>query len=433
MSRIAALTLVAAIVAGLTCKSAYADGITLDGVSAVSIGRGGTNLGYADNGSMLHDNPGAMGQMCGFEMFQLGGSFLFTQFDYGDPDNTLSRSQNQVYPLPEISYIRKLSDEFAVGGGIFTPTGFGAINNLEGPTPYSGTRKYESFGSLTKILLGASYTPRNYDFFSIGATLGPALSFVNLEGPYTLQGPTAPGLPTLLDLGIDGTGISWSVGASAQITDYTSVGLSYLGEVSMDAEGEVGLQSPLGPTHYHGEAKIKWPASLGGGFRTQLTDRVVVATDVVWYNWSDSFDHIELRLSDPSGAGYPPVAIERFPLGWRDTLSTRVGLEYLLENGHTARAGYVHHKSPIPSSTITPWIPGALEHAFSVGYGFGWRDWGVNLAYMFSFGPTVNEDNSDFLGGDFDDSVHRNRSHAVSFSLTHTFGGCPAPGQGFSR
>src|SRR5690606_20412734 len=130
------------------------------------------------------------------------------------------------------------------------------------------------------------------------------------------------GLPTLLDMGVDGTGISWSLGVSAQVTDYTSVGFSYLGEVSMDAEGEVGLQSPLGPTLYHADAKVKWPASLGGGFRTQLTDRVVVATDLVWYNWSDAFDHIELRLSDPSGIGYPPVAVERFPLGWRDTLST---------------------------------------------------------------------------------------------------------------
>lgn len=411
---------------GLFAPLLLADGITLDGLSAVSIGRGGTNLGFADNGSMLHDNPGAMGQMCGFEMFQLGGTFLFTQFDYGDPDNTQGRAQNQVYPLPEISYIKRLSDEWTVGGGIFTPTGFGSIYNLEGPAPYSGTRKYESFGSLTKILFGAAYTPRNYEFLSVGGTIGPGISFVNLEGPYTLQGPTAAGLPTMLDLGIDGTGLAWSVGVSAQLTPWTSLGFSYLGEVSVDADGEVGLQTPLGPTHYDTKAKVKWPRSVGGGFRTQLTDRVVIASDVIWTNWSDSFDHIELRLTDPTGVGFPPVAIERFPLGWRDTLSTRLGLEYGLDNGHVARVGYVHHKSPIPSSTITPWIPGALEHAFSLGYGFGWNDWGVNLAYMYSFGPTVVETNSDFLGGDFDDGIHRNRSHAISFSFTRMFGGCPA-------
>ncbi len=43
--------------------SALADGIILDGVSAYTIGRGGTNLGFADNGSILHDNPAAMGQI----------------------------------------------------------------------------------------------------------------------------------------------------------------------------------------------------------------------------------------------------------------------------------------------------------------------------------------------------------------------------------
>lgn len=406
---------------------AQGDGITLDGVSAVSIGRGGTNLAFADNGSMLHDNPGAMGQMCGVGMFQMGASFLFTHFDYGDPDNSQARSQNQVYPLPELAYIKRMSDEWTFGGGIFTPTGFGSIYNLEGPAPYTGTQKYESFGSLTKVLVGAAYTPRNYEFVSFGGTIGPGISFVNLEGPYTLQGPTAPGLPTMLDMGVEGVGISWSLGASAQLTEYTTIGFSYLGEVSMEAEGDISLHTPLGPTHYDTEAKVKWPASLGGGFRTQVTDRVVFATDLVWYNWSDAFDHIELRLTNPDGVGFPPVAIERFPLGWRDTLSTRLGIEYALDNGHVGRLGYVHHKSPIPSSTITPWIPGALEHAFSVGYGFGWNNWGVNLAYMYSFGPTVVETDSDFIGGDFDDSTHRNRSHAISFSLTHVFGGCPAP------
>ena len=51
--------------------SARADGIILDGVSAYTIGRGGTNIGFADNGSILHDNPAAMGQIESEGMFQV--------------------------------------------------------------------------------------------------------------------------------------------------------------------------------------------------------------------------------------------------------------------------------------------------------------------------------------------------------------------------
>lgn len=400
-----------------------ADGITLDGVSAMSIGRGGTNLGFADNGSMIHDNPGAMGQMEASSMLQLGVTGLFTHFDYGDTDNVQARSQNQFYAMPEFSYLTRLNREWSAGVGIYTPTGFGSIYNLEGPAPYNGPQRYESFGSLTKILFGASYTPVNYEFLSVGGNIGPAVSFLNVEGPYTLQGPTAPGVASMLDLGVEGAGLTWATGISCRLTRTTTMGLSYQSSVHIDADGEVGLWSGLGQTYYDTVAEIKWPQSFGGGVRHQLTPRTVIATDIIWTNWSDAFDQLTLRLRAPSNNAYPPNAIEQFPLGWRDTVSTRVGLEYTLPNGHVTRCGYVHHKSPIPSDTITPWIPGALEHAFSLGYGYGWRGWDVSLAYMYSFGPTVEVGTSEFIGGDFDDSIHRNRSHAVSLGLTRTFGG----------
>src|SRR5690606_18940838 len=127
-----------AVLALLLASPCLADGITLDGVSAMSIGRGGTNLGFADNGSMIHDNPGAMGQMETDSLLQLGVTGLFTQFDYGDADNPQGRSQNQFYAMPEFSYLTRLDRQWSAGVGIYTPTGFGSIYNLEGPAPFGG-------------------------------------------------------------------------------------------------------------------------------------------------------------------------------------------------------------------------------------------------------------------------------------------------------
>lgn len=407
-------------------RTSLADGITLDGVSAVTIGRGGTNQGFADNGSMIHDNPGAMGQMEADGMFQLGINTMLSQFDYGDADNVQQRSQNQVYPLPEIAWITRLNSQWTVGFGLYTPTGFGSVYNLNGPAPVAtGPQRYESFGSLSKVLFGASYTPVNHEYISFGGTIGPGISFLNLEGPYTLQGPTATGLPGILDMGLEGAGLTWSAGVSCQLTSDTSIGLSYLADVKVQADGHVALTTPLGNNRYETETEIKWPRTIGGGVRHQLDCRTVVAVDLMWTNWSDAFDHLDLYLSDPSNVGYPPNAVERFPLNWRDTFSTRIGIERIVAPGHTARAGYVHHKNAIPSGTINPWIPAALEHAFSLGYGVEAHSWDVNFAYMYSFGPTVNVGTSDFVGGDFDNSVHRNRTHCVAFSLTRKFGsGC---------
>ena len=38
----------------------HADGVVRDSIGAISSGRGGANIGYADNGAILNSNPAAM-------------------------------------------------------------------------------------------------------------------------------------------------------------------------------------------------------------------------------------------------------------------------------------------------------------------------------------------------------------------------------------
>ena len=404
----------------LTCAApAAADGIILDGVSAFTIGRGGTNIAFADNGSILHDNPAAMGQIESEGMFQIGATGLWTEFQYSDADNPDTVGQHQFYVMPEISYIRKMSDEWAFGAGIFSPAGFGSIFNLNGPAPFSGPQRYKSFGSLSKLLFGASYTPT--DRLSFGATMGPALSFANFEGPYTLQGPGFPGLPTLLDMEVDGFAFVWSAGVQYQLTDSTSIGAAYQSRSKIDASGTTTVDTPLGSTSYDTDATITWPQSVGLGVRQQLTSRQVVSADVIWFNWAEAFDTFDITLTNPSNPAFPPL-YEEFPLLWQDSISTRLGYEYHFDGGQVIRAGYVYHRNPSPASTMTVFIPAALEQAVSLGYGWMWRDWNVNLAYMYSFGSHEYATDSAIIGGDFDDSVHYDQTHAAAISFTKLLG-----------
>ena len=54
------IRLLAAAALLVSAASAFADGLFLNGVSPRSIGRGGTNQGFADNGAVIFDNPAAM-------------------------------------------------------------------------------------------------------------------------------------------------------------------------------------------------------------------------------------------------------------------------------------------------------------------------------------------------------------------------------------
>ncbi|MEX0937408.1 MAG: outer membrane protein transport protein [Pirellulales bacterium] len=399
-------------------RAALGDGIILNGVSARTIGRGGANIGHFDNAAVLYDNPAAMSQLPTETTFELGATLLLTDFRYADAQNDAT-AQHTLYGLPEFSIVRSPYDSsWSFGLGAFAPAGFGAIYNLEGPAPFSGTRQYKSFGTLAKLLPGVSY--RVNDRLSIGGTLGLGITVADLEGPYTLQGPTLPGTPTLMNLDVDGAALCWSVGMMYQLTESTTVGLAYQSESRFEAEGTTHVTTPFGESTYDTQLDITWPRSVGLGVRHELCPHRILSTDIIWFDWSSAFDDFGLHLNSPSN-GLFPEAYEQFPLDWRDTVSIRVGYEQLLACDQTMRFGYVYHRVPIPNDTITPFIPAALEHAFSLGYGWMWRGWNVDAAYMYTFGPTVTVETSDFLGGDFDDARHRAETHAIGLGLMRQY------------
>jgi long-subunit fatty acid transport protein len=404
----------------LLSRTSWADGVMLNGVSAQTIGRGGANIAHFDNGAVLHDNPAAMTMIDSHSMLELGGTLLLTNFQYGDAENS-RQTQNRAYGLAEFAMIRRSCDErWAAGFGVFSPCGFGSIYDLESSPPFAGVQRYKSFGTLVKLLPGVAFRPT--ERLSLGATLGAGITIADLEGPYVLQGPSfLRGTPTLLDLDADGAALIWSLGLMYKFSDCTSVGVSYLSESRFEAGGTTLATVPgLGQSFYETQLDITWPRSLGLGVRHELCSHRILSTDVIWYDWSGAFDSFGIHLSRPTN-GFFPSFTEQFPLDWRDTVSVRVGLEQRIGCDQMLRLGYVYHRVPIPTSTVTPFIPASLEHAFSAGYGITLCGWDVNVAYMYTFGPEVTVETSGFVGGDFDQSQHRSQTHAISVGLLRRF------------
>ena len=84
---------------------ALADGVWMDGISARSLARGGTNQGFADNGGILFDNPGAMTNVQGGGLFE--GDFIGLQTNFRFQDPTRNAVSQGMTPIPQISFIRK--------------------------------------------------------------------------------------------------------------------------------------------------------------------------------------------------------------------------------------------------------------------------------------------------------------------------------------
>jgi long-chain fatty acid transport protein len=402
----------------LVASVAWADGVMLEGVSPRALSRGGTNLGHADNGGIIHDNPGALVNIDGCGLFEIGADALICDFGYSDPFNVDARSSGFT-PLPQVSLIRRSEDGiWAYGLGFFTPAGFSEGYDVNGPVPLVGPRRYESFGALMKVLPALSC--RLTDRLSIGATCGLGISHAELEGPYFLQGPSLPGVPTLMDA--RGTGVApvYSFGAQYLLSDTTTLGLTYISASSFQLEGNTDVFIPgFGTFTYDSILKVMWPESVAGGVRHELSPYSRVSCDLVWYHWSEAFDEFSMTLTNPLNP--IPVVQENLPLNWRDTLSVKLGYEYDLEIGGTVRAGYVYHRNPIPDATLTPWIQATLEHAVSLGYGFQVGGWEIDTGYMYCWGADRTVTTSGLIGGAFNNSTHEAQVHALLLGAIKRF------------
>ncbi|MBN2577673.1 MAG: outer membrane protein transport protein [Pirellulales bacterium] len=400
---------------------AFADGIMLNGLSPRSIGRGGTNLGFSDNGAILCDNPAAMVNIDGQRMIDLGVDMILTDLDYSNPRNA-GESFINLCPLPQVALLRKSADgNWAYGVGLFVPAGFSGNYSLVSTVPVSGPQQYRSFGMLAKILPGVAY--RATDRLSIGATLGVGFNHVELKGPYYIQGSSIfHGVPTLMGVRENGATLIWSAGLQYLLTDATTLGLAYQSESRFKMSGDASVTIPsLMSSDFDAGMDITWPQTLGLGVRHELCPHRIISADVIWTRWSTAFNNFNLRLTNPSNPFFPAALNEQVPLHWSDGLSVRLGYERVLTGGQILRLGYCHCNNPIPKETLTPYIQGIAEHAFSAGYGFLYRRWNVDLAYMYSFSPEITVGASDFIGGDFDGGVHQAQAHCLSLSLMRQY------------
>lgn len=404
-----------------------ADGVIRDGLGARSSGRGGANIAFADTGVILYDNPAGMTNIAGCGMAEAGFDILLTDLTYSDLDNPVAiDAADNPFPAGQVSIIRKTpGGRFAYGLGFFAPAGFASDYDMNGPAPFTGTQHYESLGMMMKLLPGVAFQAT--ERLSIGATLGVGINHMEVEGPYFLQsaGPLQ-GTPLLIDLQATGAAPVWSAGLQYKLTNRTTLGLSYIAETHFRNHGDTVMQIPgVGVNEYQTDLHINWPQSLGFGAKHRLLPQMVVAADVIWYDWSEAKESYNATFSDPTNpfvAVVAPSLNESFPLNWRDSVSVRLGQEYYLCGHRTLRAGYAYHRNPIPDDTLTPWIQATIEHAVSAGYGWRFNEiWNLDAAYQYNWGSDRNVGTSSLVGGDFSNSRVETEAHWVYLSAMRRF------------
>jgi long-chain fatty acid transport protein len=424
LRRFCAITTLALL--AITTPKLHADGLVRDGIGAISIGRGGTNLGFSDNTAVIIDNPAAMSNV-NCNMFEIGVDTVICDLSYSDADNPYVENRSKAYPSGMLGYIHHDPEScWTWGLGVMAPAGFGAEWDMNNPA-VGGPTLYKSFGALGKILPAVSYQVT--DDLSIGGYFGLGICHAELEGPFFIQTGAFAGTPTLLDLQSTDVAPTGAIALQYKATEQTTFGVTYTEETRYTMEGNAGVVLLPGPgqlsSEFDAQIDLVWPRSLGVGMQHKLCACRRIGVDIIWYDWSHAFDRLDMNFTNPTnpvvGGLIGGSLRDSLPLGWEDTVSFRLGYEWDMTPCYTLRTGYVYHNSPAPNSTVNPYLDGVLEHAFSVGLSRKLGHGSLNLAYQYSNGPERHVTNSSIVGGDFQNSNFDADAHWACFSLLYPF------------
>jgi long-chain fatty acid transport protein len=408
------------------CRT-FANGVLLDAKGPITLGRGGTNIAHADNGILIHDNPAALANLQG-KIIEGPLDILTIPTYYQDTDND-KKGESQVFLLPAIAYTQNFDEHrFGIGLGVYNPAGFSAEYLLEHPV-YED-QKYFSNASLTKILVGAGY--KVTDRLSFGIGLGSSFSKMELEMPYAFQTGLLKGTPALINLEGDDWSFAWNFGAQWEVSSSTTLGLSYIAQDQFNIKGDIDVDVtgllPLTDTtaHYKASFDFRWPKILGAGIRHSLKSGNNLSLDILWLDWSSAFNELTFDLSEGNNAEFNAMlggdsTEDTFPLRWKDSYTFRLGYDHSLESKGILRFGYIYNKNPVPETTLTPLIPGILEHSVTVGYGRNWKNWAFNAGYYYAFKNKQSVDTSDIFGGDYDQSTVKLSAHFLSLGFQYKF------------
>ncbi|MBX3468058.1 MAG: outer membrane protein transport protein [Planctomycetes bacterium] len=253
-------------------------------------------------------------------------------------------------------------DRFAFGLGLFLPTR--GLVNIDARSPSAEPEWFRYGARHDRVHILPSVAVKVTDWLSLG---GGASIFVDAAGGTTLSaGIGTPVQPDFkLKLKPDAAPV---FGLMLTPSDWLSLGLTYRGELSfkLDFPATAVVQGIAIPLKLE-TITFFTPHQLQAGAAINVTDRLLLALDLLWANWS-AYDDAYLVVT--SDVAQTPTRVR---VDLRDTLSPRLGAEFAATDWLLLRGGYAYRTSAVPDQRRRPTnLVDSDKHTFTLGCGFAW-------------------------------------------------------------
>lgn len=319
------------------------NGSKMIGQTTRSSGMGGSGIAITEDVTSSNSNPASLAYIEG-SVFQFDLGFISPKTSFEGPNQKIN-GESMIIPLPSFSYAHRVENsDLVLGISLIGEGGLG--------TEYNSGILNQTFSSdLAYATLNFTAAYQINDKWSVGITPYLSYSVMNMQIGNKIK---------LEDMKASGYGIK--IGTIYSINERWNVGLKYTVEDQLDYEGDYVIGSNEGSA----ETNLSWPSELALGTSYKLTEKLLLAADIKFIEWSNAMGNMDIKLNDSKD--------QSIPLDWKDQIVYAIGLEYSATDKIKLRAGYNYGANPIPSATVMPILSLITEHHITAGIGYKYSD-----------------------------------------------------------
>lgn len=384
MKKLCALLAVCALWA-CQVTTVWAEGFALTEWSSRGLSLAGGMVGRADDPSAIAYNAAGITQlpgtrvMGGFAVIAPMGSIDLTMID-GSRKSTTTKPN--VWPAPHAYITHQLNDRFWLGLGMFARFGLGNEFADDWAGRYNLTSvNFQTFSVVPTVAMKVNEVLS----LSAGVEIMYASFAMNQQIPsMQLVGfGLRKGEDSKLTLNGTGWGAGLHLGAHFRMTDKLSLGLAYKSPVTLNINGDVdysrhhaNLLAEMGEVPHTidtgAHSTVHLPDSFAVGLSYRPLDNLSFEVGTVFTRWS-TYDSLNIYFD----SDYQSISHKN----WRDGWNFNASVEYQPLDWLALRAG-VWHETPVTNETHADFmIPSYGRTGASVGAGFKWGNWTLDLAY----------------------------------------------------
>jgi long-chain fatty acid transport protein len=298
----------------------------------------------------------------------------------GEPDAKNTANS----PVPNIYYIHRLNDQWALGAGIYS--NFGTNNEFDSSFGNSSVGA-RAFGGTTKIS-SINYTLNVAYRINEQWSVGGGIDIVDGQGE--LKREVAPGV-SALDIDASGIGLGFNLGTVFELNDNNRFGLAYHHSPEIEASGDlffdpgIAVGSPAGNIIEGHKLLLPLPSMLEFSGYHRITDsKFAVHYSLQYIGWS-VFDKLTTDQGIPASLGGSIKDYE-----WKDGYHASLGGTYYLNENWELRAGYMFDTAAQDKLTSIS-VPDSDRHWFSAGFGYHFKQHHtVDFGFTYLLGQDVN-------------------------------------------